>query len=98
MAYRNFTSTGLSVANVYQFLGSAEEGQGTLCYDESDKIDEDRPMMSVLKNGYTTGFAVPKIDTSFGRKQMKFNVYCWKAFAAEKFLDHRKPGDSFKDA
>ena len=90
LAYRNFTSTGLSVANVYQFLGSAEEGQGTLCYDESDKIDEDRPMMSVLKNGYTTGFAVPKIDTSFGRKQMKFNTYCFKAFAAEKFLDPSK--------
>jgi hypothetical protein len=87
LGYRNFTSTGLSVANVYQFLGNGEEGQGTLCYDESDKTDEDRAMMSILKNGYTTGFAVPKIDTTFGRKQMKYNTFCFKAFAAEKFLD-----------
>jgi hypothetical protein len=87
LAYRNFTSTGMTVANVYQFLGSGEEGQGTLCYDEADRIDEDRLMMAILKNGYGKGFPVPKIDTSFGRKQMKFNTYCLKAFAAERFLD-----------
>lgn len=87
LAYRNFTSTGMTVANVYQFLGSGEEGQGTLCYDEADRIDEDRLMMAILKNGYGKGFPVPKIDTSFGRKQIKFNTYCFKAFAAERFLD-----------
>jgi hypothetical protein len=87
LAYRNFTSTGMTVANVYQFLGSDEEGQGTLCYDEADKIDEDRSMMAVLKNGYIKGFPVPRIDTSFGRKQLKFNTYGFKAFAAERFLD-----------
>jgi hypothetical protein len=87
LAYRNFTSTGMTVANVYQFLGSDEEGQGTLCYDEADKIDEDRPMMAVFKNGNIQGCPVARIDTSFGRKQMKFNTYCWKAFAAERFLD-----------
>jgi hypothetical protein len=87
LAYRNFTSTGMTVANVYQFLGSGEEGQGTLCYDEADRIDEDRLMMAILKNGYGKGFPVPKIDTSFGRKQMKYNTYCFKAFAAERFLD-----------
>jgi hypothetical protein len=87
LAYRNFTSTGMTVANVYQFLGSGEEGQGTLCYDEADKIDDDRPMMAVLKNGNIQGCPVARIDTSFGRKQIKFNTYCWKAFAAERFLD-----------
>jgi hypothetical protein len=87
LAYRNFTSTGMTVANVYQFLGSEEEGQGTLCYDEADKIDEDRSLMAVLKNGNIQGCPVARIDTSFGRKQMKFNTYCWKAFAAERFLD-----------
>lgn len=87
LAYRNFTSTGMTVANVYQFLGSGEEGQGTLCYDEADKIDDDRPMMAVLKNGNIQGCPVARIDTSFGRKQLKFNTYCWKAFAAERFLD-----------
>jgi hypothetical protein len=87
LAYRNFTTAGMTAPNVYQFLGSGEEGQGTLCCDEADRIDEDRLMMAILKNGYRTGFPVPKIDTSFGRKQLKFNTYCFKAFAAERFLD-----------
>ncbi|HEU4822587.1 MAG TPA: hypothetical protein VFS97_04115 [Nitrososphaeraceae archaeon] len=64
LAYRNFTSTGMTAANVYQFLGSGEEGQGTLCYDEADRIDEDRLMMAILKNGYAKGFPVPRIDTT----------------------------------
>jgi hypothetical protein len=87
LAYRNLTSTGMTVANIYQFLGNGEEGQGTLCYDEADKLDEDRLMMAALKNGYLQGCPVARIDTSFGRIQQKFNTYCWKAFAAEKFLD-----------
>jgi hypothetical protein len=41
LAYRNFTSTDMTAANIYQFLGSEEEGQGTLCEDEADRIDEE---------------------------------------------------------
>ena len=87
LAYRNFTTAGMTAPNVYQFLGSGEEGQGTLCCDEADKIDEDRLMMAILKNGYHTGFPVARTDTSFGRKQLKFNTFCCKAFAAERFPD-----------
>ena len=71
LAYRNFTSTDMTAANIYQFLGSDEEGQGTLCEDEADRIDNDRPKMSIYKNGYITGFPVARTDTSFGRKQAK---------------------------
>jgi hypothetical protein len=39
LAYRNFMTTDMTAANVYQFLGSEEEGQGTLCVDEADQID-----------------------------------------------------------
>ena len=46
LAYRNFTSTGMTVANIYQFLGNGEEGQGLFCYDEAEKLDEDRLMMA----------------------------------------------------
>jgi hypothetical protein len=90
LAYRNFTSTDMTAANIYQFLGDKEEGQGTLCEDEADRIDEDRQKMSIHKNGYITGFPVSRIDTSFGRKQLKLNTYCWKAFAAERFPDRFK--------
>jgi hypothetical protein len=90
LSYRNFTSTGMTVANIYQFLGNGEEGQGTLCYDEADKLDEDRLMMAALKNGYLQGCPVARIDTSFGRIQQKFNTYCWKAFAAETYPNPTK--------
>jgi hypothetical protein len=53
LAYRNFTSTDMTAANIYQFLGSGEEGQGTLCEDEADRIDEDRQKMAIHKNGYS---------------------------------------------
>lgn len=49
LAYRNFTSTDMTAANIYQFLGSGEEGQGTLCEDEADRIDEDRQKMASIK-------------------------------------------------
>jgi hypothetical protein len=87
LAYRNFTSTDMTAANIYQFLGSGEEGQGTLCEDEADRIDEDRQKMAIHKNGYITGFPVSRIDTSFGRRQVKYNTFCFKAFAAETFPD-----------
>jgi hypothetical protein len=87
LAYRNFLSTDLTAANIYQFLGDREEGQGTLCEDEADRIDEDKLKMAVEKNGYIKGFPVARTDTSFGRKQLKLNTFCWKAFAAESFPD-----------
>ena len=71
LAYRNFTSTDMTATNIYQFLGSGEEGQGTLCEDEADRIDEDRQKMAIHKNGYIKGFSVARTEISFGRKQNK---------------------------
>jgi hypothetical protein len=90
LAYRNMTSTDITAANIYQFLGSSEEGVGTICEDEADSIDEDRVKMSIYKNGYTTGYSVLRTDTSVGRKQLKLNTYCFKAFAAERTPDSVK--------
>jgi hypothetical protein len=87
LGYRNMTTTGLSYANIYQFLGSGEEGVGTICEDEADNIDLDPEKMKIYKNGYTTGRPTSKIDTTYGRKQLKFNNYCWKAFSAERLPD-----------
>jgi uncharacterized protein YdhG (YjbR/CyaY superfamily) len=87
IAYRNMMSSGMTAANVYQFLGSGEEGVGTICEDEADNIDEDREKMKVHKNGYTTGKYYHRTDTSVGRQQLKFNTFCFKAFAAEKLPD-----------
>jgi hypothetical protein len=96
LTYRNFTSTDMTAANIYQYLGSDEEGQGTLCEDEADRIDEDRQKMAIYNNGYITGFPVARTDTSFGRKQIKLNTFCWKALPQNGFLTHLRLKDSIK--
>jgi hypothetical protein len=87
LAYRNVTSTDMTSANIYQVLGSSDEGQVTICEDEADNIDENQEKMRVYKNGYTVGFPVLRTDTTYGRKQFKFNTFCLKAFAAERLPD-----------
>jgi hypothetical protein len=90
LSYRNMTSTDVTAANIYQFLGSDEEGQGSLCEDEADTIDEDRDKMRIYRNGYTSGFPVLRTDTSYGRKQYAFFTFAFKAFAAERLPDSVK--------
>ena len=87
LAYRNMTSTDITAANIYQFLGSLEEGGGTICEDEADNIDDDKDKMRIYKNGYTTGYPVLRTDTSKERKQLRLNTFCFKAFAAERTPD-----------
>lgn len=90
LAYRNMTSSDMSHSNIYQFLGSADEGVGTLCEDEADDIDEYPDKMRVYKNGYTTGRPILKTDTTYGRRQFRFFTFCFKAFAAERLPDSVK--------
>ena len=90
LAYRNMTSTDITSANIYQFLGSLEEGGGTICEDEADNIDDDKDKMRIYKNGYTTGYPVLRTDTSKERKQLRLNTFCFKAFAAERTPDSVK--------
>ncbi len=90
LAYRNMTSTDITAANIYQFLGSLEEGGGTICEDEADNIDDDKDKMRIYKNGYTTGYPVLRTDTSKERKQLRLNTFCFKAFAAERTPDSVK--------
>ena len=80
-------SIGITYANIYQFLGSRDEGVGTISEDEADNIDKDTEKMRLYKSGYTKGKVVPKTDTTYGRTQYKFNAYCFKAFAAERLPD-----------
>ncbi len=83
-------STDVTAANIYQYLGSLQEGIGTLCEDEADNIDTDNTKMKIYKNGYVSGFPVFRMDTTFGRKQYRFFTYCIKAFAAERTPDSVK--------
>jgi hypothetical protein len=93
LAYRNFMSTDVTPSNIYRFFGSQQEGQGTICEDEADDLDESPEKMKIYKSGYTTGFKVARNEDNgvgTGRSQDGFYTYGFKAFAAERVPDSMK--------
>src|SRR5439155_4419736 len=85
-------SADMTHSNIYRFLGSIQEGQGTICEDEADDLDESPDKMHIYKVGYTTGFRVPRNDddVSHGRTQDAYCTLGFKAFGAEKLPDSVK--------
>jgi len=89
LAYRPLKDISISPANIYNFLGQLEEGQGIILEDEIDNIEEQEEKMRIYKAGYTKGAKVTRMyDSSSGlakaREQKRFNTYCFKAFSSEK--------------
>jgi hypothetical protein len=76
LGYRNFMSTDMTAANIYQFLGTHEAGIGTLWIDEANSIDEDSRLMEICKTGYVTGNRVARTDSSNGRIQYAYHTFC----------------------
>jgi hypothetical protein len=90
LAYRNVLSSDMTAPNIYQLLGNDKHGVVTICEDEADSIDEDRTKMGIYKDGATTSVHVFRMDISFGRKQLRYKTFCFKAYAAEELPDVRK--------
>ena len=89
LGYRALFDTSITAPNIYQFLGSIEEGQGIILEDEADSIDQDIMKMKIYKVGYQSGTKVSRLDLSSGRKQERYWTYCFKAYSAE-----RKPNNT----
>jgi hypothetical protein len=90
LGYRNFKSTDMTPANIYQFLGNQEEAIGTLCIDEANSIDENNKLMEIFKTGYVRGGKVARTDIHNGRVQLSYYTFGYKAFAAEREPDSIK--------
>jgi hypothetical protein len=91
LAYRNMMSTDITPSNIYRFLGSVQEGQGTICEDEADDLDDFPQKMKIYKSGYTKGFRVPRNeDEGSGRSQDAYCTFGFKAYAAERVPDTMK--------
>ncbi len=90
LAYRPLKDISISPANIYNFLGQLEEGQGIILEDEIDNIEEQEEKMRIYKAGYTKGAKVTRMyDSSSGgttkaKEQKRYNTYCFKAFSSEK--------------
>ena len=96
LGYRPLFDTSITPANIYQFLGSMEEGQGIILEDETDNIDHFEEKMKIYKVGYKTGGKVSRMDTSSGRNQHSYWTYGFKAFTAEQQPDSHK-GKGFNE-
>lgn len=90
LAYRALFDTSITAANIYQFLGSIEEGQGIILEDEADSIDQDIHKMKIYKVGYQSGTKVSRLDLSNRRKQDSYWTYCFKAYSAERQPNNTK--------
>jgi hypothetical protein len=89
LAYRPLKDISISPANIYNFLGQFEEGQGIILEDEIDNIDEQDEKMRIYKAGYIKGAKVTRMyDSSSGitkaKEQKRYNTFCFKAFSSEK--------------
>jgi hypothetical protein len=90
LGYRVFQAISMTPANIYQYLGGVEVGQGCLAEDEADDIDDNAEKRKIYQGGYTYGAKVPRIDLSFGRRQSSYFTFCMKWFSAEKAPDSQK--------
>ena len=82
--YRCFVTEDLTYAGLYNFLGTDEEGAGSICEDEAQEMSNDRKKMRAYKGSYQKGSTRPiVIMTNKGRYQVFFKTYCCKWFAGE---------------
>ncbi len=88
LGYRPLFDTSITPANIYNFLGQFEEGQGIILEDEIDSIEEQEEKMRIYKAGYVAGAKVTRMyETQNGAKskrQQRYNTYCFKAFSSER--------------
>lgn len=96
LAYRAFMGIDISTANIYRFYGKEYAGIGTLIEDEIDDLDDQHEKLKMYKSGYTKGFKVPKNEKtsdSVGYDQEGYNLFGFKAFAAERRpVSHKAKG------
>jgi hypothetical protein len=89
LAYRTFYTVSASASNYWTKMGNIEECQITIAEDEADDIAKDRDKRNVVKNGYSSGGSVPKVELEGGRKSEDWLVYCFKIFAMEEIPDDK---------
>jgi len=84
LSYRCVISEDWPNADVYNFLGTADEGGGTICEDESQEMERNREKIRTYKNSYSKGSVKPRvIMTNSGKYQVFYKTFCCKWFAGE---------------
>ncbi len=90
LGYRCMMASEMSHANIYNFLGTDEEGCGCICVDEAQDIGNDKEKMRIYKNSYAKGRKIPKIDMTGKKKvQIYYNTYCMVFFSGDGLPDDK---------
>jgi hypothetical protein len=91
LGYRPMFDTTITGPNIFQFLGSVEEGQGIILEDELDNLDQDIYKKKIYQVGYKSGTKVSRItETAYGRSQQSYWTFGFKAFSSERAPDNMK--------
>lgn len=83
--YRCLYGEDIPNADIYNFLGSDEEGCGTIAEDEAQEITRDREKIRTYKNSYSKGSLKARmLITDSNKQQIYYKTFCPKWFAGEK--------------
>lgn len=89
LSYRPLYSEDITTANIYQYLGETDEGQGTIIEDEAQDLGEQREKIKIYKNGYSRGSKIPRITNSDSTRNQKF----YYTFGLKVFCGEKVPND-----
>jgi len=89
LAYRCMMSHNLSLANIYNFLGTDEEGTGTICEDEAQDMASDREKIRIYKGSYSKGSIIPKVNMTKWKKGQSY----YRSFGPKWFAGESVPSD-----
>ncbi|MCE9652092.1 MAG: hypothetical protein K8Q89_03405 [Nitrosarchaeum sp.] len=88
VGYRCMMAGSITPANIYNFLGTGEEGVGCICEDEVDATEKDIEKMRIYRISYAKGRKIPKIDmTGKTKVQLFYNTFCMVFFSGESLLE-----------
>ena len=98
LGYRPLYDISITPANIYNFCGQLEEGQGVIIEDEIDDIDFQDEKKKLYKVSYRSGTKVTRMYDNIysigsnkkSSRQQAFLLYCLKIFASEKMPDKIK--------
>ncbi|MGA9230280.1 MAG: hypothetical protein WBV92_09015 [Nitrosotalea sp.] len=86
LCYRCHLGEDIPSADVYNFLGTDEEGTGTIAEDEAQELSRNFEKIRMYKSGYSMGSLKARIIgvDNLGKLQVYYKTFCPKWFAGER--------------
>lgn len=85
LGYRTLYGEDIPHADIYNFLGTDEEGTGTIAEDEAQDLWQNREKIRTYKGSYAKGSVKARVLILHNKKiQVYYKTFCPKWFAGEK--------------